>query len=407
MKYSPYNIVIKELADSVIIYNTASGGICELENTHYQKLQLRKDIDVNFPFFKELRELEIIIDSDSRHVSNTHKNSLTIVFSLTQKCNLSCYYCFEKKDHYLLDNNHDFSQNIIDILERVFILDTNVSELRIVWFGGEPLLESKKIVMLSKMIILLCTEYKIKYSASLVTNGTIYNHDLIDNLTDYHISHIQVSVDGCLDKFIENKHGNRIFWDSHLRFLNAISAVCDVTIRLNIDKHNITSIKEYLSFINKLHILEKVNINISRIDTDNSQYSLSYKEFYTLKIELLYYLIYELHYDEEDRIFKELTPIDTPCKLLCEKSIVIDSNSYCHKCEDEIGTSSNVTIYDAEKCVQLIYQNRFQYNLTCYNCPIFPLCKCDCPKHWDMNNCNLRHDYIKKLALMKYKLLEN
>ena len=96
MKYSPYNIVIKELADSVIIYNTASGGICELENTHYQKLQLRQDIDVNFPFFKELRELEIIIDSDSCHVSSTHKKSLTIVFSLTQKCNLSCYYCFEK-----------------------------------------------------------------------------------------------------------------------------------------------------------------------------------------------------------------------------------------------------------------------------------------------------------------------
>lgn len=407
MWYSKYNIVIKEKREAVVLYNSAYGSICELENSQYKALITSREICSDFPYYAELEELGVITGNNEFFSRSQKQNTLTIVISLTSKCNLSCYYCFENRNISTSHTKVSQSWNIENILRQYFKKDLSTTKLHLIWFGGEPMIELWRLKTLSKQILSICDEYNVDFSASIITNGTIYNHELICDLPTLHISHIQVSADGHYDKFIENKNGSQKLWDNHIKFLQTASDHTNVTIRLNIDKLNSDSIKKYLQFLKEQHVIDKINIVFAKIDTKESKYCISLKEYYTLKLELLSYIAFDLNYSREDSIFCELTSIDTPCNLLKGKSIVIDSNGYCHKCEDDVGKTSDVSVHKTESCIQLIDANKLPYNHICKNCSIFPLCKGDCPRHWKMEHCKYKREYIKRLALLKYRFLTN
>jgi len=122
---------------------------------------------------------------------------------ITRKCNLQCKYCYIHKGNDIMSS--DTIKNIIDFM---FDNSKDDDKLDIGFFGGEPLTEFKLIKEITAMIKNhpMYDHYKILYG--IVTNGTIYDPQIVDYVIENSASFC-ISLDG--QKEIQDK--NRIFKD--------------------------------------------------------------------------------------------------------------------------------------------------------------------------------------------------
>lgn len=262
--------------------------------------------------------------------------------------------------------------------------------------------EKNEITRLSSLFVSACEKKRIEYVSSIITNGTLFSDDFIKAMDKCRIRHVQITVDGYLDAFIENKQGDELLWSRLYNNLCSLYDKCDVTLRINMDKRNMNSIKVFLSKLGQDNILNGFDITIARIGTNNPELSFTYSEYCQKKLEIVNYLFENLHYDNDDSLFKELIPIDRACAIMDYGAIVVDSNGFCHKCEASVGKSSRISVFDVKGCINLINQSHLTMRETCQSCSIFPLCRGGCPTHWNMSDCESKLKYIKDLALLKY-----
>ncbi|QOR36415.1 radical SAM protein [Clostridium sp. 'deep sea'] len=111
-----------------------------------------------------------------------------VVINVSHDCNLRCKYCYASQGSYGRDiallSKHVASQ----ILE--FFKGKNLSS--ILFFGGEPLLNTDMITYLAEGFI---AQQKTTPNFSVITNGTIVNDHIINILKKYDMQ-ITVSIDG-------------------------------------------------------------------------------------------------------------------------------------------------------------------------------------------------------------------
>ncbi len=113
------------------------------------------------------------------------------VLILTDNCNLRCTYCYDNNYSDRCSNiSHPMSIDMIPDLIK-FINKTHGEDARIVFFGGEPLLNFDFIKEFIKHI----DELNFEPDLSIVTNGTLLTSEIIDFLIQSKI-HIAISIDG-------------------------------------------------------------------------------------------------------------------------------------------------------------------------------------------------------------------
>nr|MCR5627758.1 radical SAM protein [Lachnospiraceae bacterium] len=109
----------------------------------------------------------------------------------TEKCNFRCVYCYED---FKSGKMSDATANAI-----VRYVDDNIDRfkgLSVAWFGGEPLLEVKRVISLSEKLIEICKKHKKSYLASMTTNGYLLSANLFKKLIKCKIYHYQITIDG-------------------------------------------------------------------------------------------------------------------------------------------------------------------------------------------------------------------
>lgn len=402
-KWSNYNLLVNKNYDSVVIFNTQSGAICELENEIYSKYTTSEIVNNSMPYFNELVDLEILENDETNQNDLYDNESLTIVISCTEDCNLQCYYCFEKKSRncFFEGNNTSNLCNLIDSM----LLKNFYKNLHIIWFGGEPLLYAKNILEFSQTLIEICQKYRVIYSASIVTNGTLLSAPLISQLIKAKICKIQITFDGNIDLFKKNKRGTNSQWENLLSLLPKVIDSFDVTLRFNIDHSNIQSVKELLLIFKNMNILQNCKIRFAQIHLplDMHKNCLSYSEFCVVKLSLISYITFELGVVNES-IFDDLESRDCACAIIKQHGISIDANGRLYKCEDLIGQGSDVSLDSPLcECILKVLEDDTNLDNNCLLCSIFPLCKGECPIYWVKENCIEKKDYIKKLAALKIR----
>lgn len=165
-----------------------------------------------------------------------HTNPLRVEFELTERCNLSCKFCYN-------------SQNPIDsslvetILKR--LADECVPE--IVLTGGEPILHPQ-----FKDILDLCT--KLFQKTMIQTNGLMIDDAIADLIFQTDIYEVNVSVHGSddvHDELTQNK-------DSHTMAIEAIKRLIDRKVRVSsnfvMTKDNIGALNENLNELYELGV---------------------------------------------------------------------------------------------------------------------------------------------------------
>lgn len=133
-------------------------------------------------------------------------NSTSAVIHITDKCNLSCKYCFEG-----CLNRPDMTKEIIDrivdmvsdsVYFRSISKGVESSPLSYSFFGGEPLVRFDLIKYAVEKI--KKNSRKVSSSFGVTTNGTLLSKEIVDFFVDNNFSMI-LSIDGPRDIHDENR----------------------------------------------------------------------------------------------------------------------------------------------------------------------------------------------------------
>lgn len=271
MKMSKYNLMVYDQEGNLIIYNflmgiTSTIKIMKPDIEKFQKTYSEShiihdyDCESNPELVKKLLELGIVVDADfdeelvydAKTYDETYENKLFMTILPTGRCNFNCSYCLESEQDFSRDRMTKQSQDAI-----LKFVQKNISkyhELRVTWFGGEPLLEASIIEDLSKKLILICNSRHITYSASTTTNGYLLNPEVFEKLYNQKLYNFMITVDGFKeqhDKFrcLHNGEGT---YDKIMRNLlhirdNQKFRFVHITIRVNVTRDVLNVIDELIA----------------------------------------------------------------------------------------------------------------------------------------------------------------
>lgn len=123
-------------------------------------------------------------------------NSCSLI--LTESCNLSCLYCFEKNKK-KSNMTQEVAENTIEFLIQQAILGEK-DKISITYFGGEPLLNFEVLKESFYYGVRRTKEENLKFDCSIITNATFYTDEYESFLLDWHNTlgkiNIQFSIDG-------------------------------------------------------------------------------------------------------------------------------------------------------------------------------------------------------------------
>lgn len=109
----------------------------------------------------------------------------------TEKCNFRCIYCYED---FLIGKmpNHVINgvKNLIN--KRM----PELKQLRISWFGGEPLAATRIVLEISQYAKNLAEQYHCNYSFGMTTNGYLLDNQKFESIINAGIRSFQISLDG-------------------------------------------------------------------------------------------------------------------------------------------------------------------------------------------------------------------
>lgn len=184
---------------------------------------------------EEYREKVRPIITDSYLDSVNHFTILT-----TTKCNARCFYCYELKSkgkhHMTIETAEKVANYIISTADKH-------KEIRLSWFGGEPLFNFKIIDLIATRI----KDAGFKYSSTIISNGILFSPEVVKKAKElWNLKNAQITLDGTEEVY--NKAKNYIYKDinPYQTVLNNIQSLLDagisVSIRTNADLYNIENL---------------------------------------------------------------------------------------------------------------------------------------------------------------------
>ena len=205
MKFSRYNLVLFEKGtDKPILFNTFTGNTFFLS---YEALDSIKKNDISSLDCRS-RELfsraGVIIEDtvdELRYFSyfnNRNKYFSEVLSStiiLTWSCNFSCVYCYEGAGEKNETMDHEHALQYIKFMKNE-AKSRRSKSMYIVLFGGEPLVNIKEGLFILDELHSYCTQNSISFSCGIITNGTLLNNYVLQQLSKHNCNMVQITLDG-------------------------------------------------------------------------------------------------------------------------------------------------------------------------------------------------------------------
>lgn len=354
-------------------------------------------------------ELRVLEELYVRSRSELSHLSLTILPSFG--CNFDCPYCFEAKHPSIM--NLEVRGAVVDFVKSR--LDS-LRSIQVEWFGGEPLVGRKALFDLSDRLIAISEDANVKYSASIITNGYLLDMQTCQELQRVGVQHAQVSLDGppsIHDAMRPLRNGDGSFQRIVENLHNTIGRFA-VTIRINVDRVNITSAEALLQILHDEGFAGKLNVYIGHLTgiKDNAAApSATYSKCMTRKefsVEELKFSWIATKYGFAKPSLPTLT--GAPCTAVRNGDLVIGSEGELYKCYESVGTPSEVIgnikdFKDLNSNVRKWLDYSPFRNQECRKCVALPVCMGGCPHHaFDLqlyeNRCGtFRLNHADRIAL--------
>jgi uncharacterized protein len=177
---------------------------------------------------------------------------LNLILLPTEQCNFRCTYCYE-----------DFKQGampawVVSAIKQLMATRApGLDELRIAWFGGEPLLASRIICDISQFVQSLQREHPgLRYSGSMATNAALLDAERLATMVACGVTSYQITLDGPAELHNQTRvtrRGSGTFeqiWRHLLGIRNSGFDVA-VTLRLHYQADTFTRLFPLIELLNR------------------------------------------------------------------------------------------------------------------------------------------------------------
>ena len=315
---------------------------------------------------------------------NGEQNIVDLCLVMNNTCNLACTYCYQNHS-----GNTEISNETLDKV--AFALKDELAHsaetIMVHFFGGEPSLSIDKIRYFSNKITKADIN-NIEYY--MTTNGYKLDRESIIQLISLNVKQFQITVDG--NPSIHNKQRIAVNGsDTYSKILSNIENILelsgDVTIRINITKHNYNHLSELFDdilAIKKKEYTGNVDFAINEaIDYSKDQDSQVYFEN---RREYSKYLLGVYRKMRKKGFSIPYPSRDSFCTMMSSNGYVINNDGsfgYCSASnEDVIGHIDN-----GFKCTEMTSKRVGKSALddeVCIKCKYFPVCYGGCKLLGDM-----------------------
>lgn len=394
LRKSIYTFLIKR--DGIfLVYNSARNSFLRVNEDVFDFIE-NLNHDAAQSFHEEERELlndlaargiVSTADDDANTAETLKIKYLTSVFSKellsltiapTISCNLRCPYCFEK------DKMPDrIAKETCDQIV-TFIRNHKYSKaLRIVWFGGEPLLCVDEIQYLLKKF--QDEELPEIKNQEIITNGVLLKGRNLELFDKFKINRIQVTLDGN-----EEHHNKKRIWPNgngtYDEILNNLEEFIkkypsiEIAIRINIDKENSDDFFSIRKMFRAKYPSKRNLMIYPGILKDCGVIDKKSVFFCNSDIVNLY-----------GRFMKEGIHVPYPrhCYLGCGanhlSNYVIGPKGELYKCWQDLGIKDRVIgdvfsdkFYNQPLLSKYLLHGSHVMNQQCMECPILPICDNNC-----------------------------
>lgn len=398
MKKSNYNFFY-EVQDGILAYNARTNAMAVVEKEKYEKLRriLSGELCEDKEFIDELTYGGFIVENHvdefqvlrhDMYMNRFSNNALSLTIAPTSDCNFRCSYCYEKNVLHAQSMSDDVADKLVEFVKRKA---ASIGKLDVTWYGGEPLLEYRRILDLSQKFMKICNEHEVQYNANIVTNGYLLTADKLKKLIECKVTTIQITLDGTKEvhdnrRYLKN-HGDtfeRIILNllSFKRLVETEERFPSIAIRMNIDRSNIEEAHKLLDYINSLPLRRYVVPYVAGVyDASDIEHilTLTDSEYWELKKGYL-----NKFAEKGFRVdVQAYYPNRITSNCCCDRidSVVIDAYGKIYKCWEEIGFEEACIgqlgineQYNFPQC----YYDYMLYDPTldeeCRKCEILPVC---------------------------------
>ena len=304
---------------------------------------------------------------NKKSIDNSLANVKQIIIEITERCNMSCYYCCYGdiyKSCGSREKNINISKCIIALDQILSLLNSNLNisannSIVISFYGGEPLLNFEGI----KEIVNYVSNYNldsIKVQYSMTTNGVLldkYYKFLVENNFN-----LMISLDGDLEQNSYRKLKNgTIAYEIILNNIMTIikeyptyfnNKVNFISVLHN--KNSLISLYEYFrKFSKKPYVttLSREGINDNRNDEFNNIYNSG--NITTPMLEDIREADFELYNDmllnSDTGISSMFNELHSVADIFNEKLMKRDSNASCYLFQTKVFLAVSGEIYPCEK----------------------------------------------------------
>lgn len=404
MKPSYYNIATPAAnGEDTVLYNTLSGAMTLLTHDEYEQYRAFEDdcfeSDAS-SLRKVLADEGFLLDDPDFEVElmryqfeQTKFNSR--VFELyvmpTLDCNFSCVYCYEGKRHGRM------TVEVQDALVR-FVKDqyreAPYKELKIVWYGGEPLLCVDIIERLSEFFISFCDEKGIEYYASVISNMSLATEDMQKRLERCRVWCMMATLDGIGETHERTRRScnGKPSYDLITEHIEGCveKGMC-IDLRCVVCKDNLASCLELSSKFSKMN---NVGIRFNQMrDMTNFRERCPPDEVPVIlsseaHARAVYDQFMQLNPTASD-FNRMLRPLPVHCSTSVDREYNIDELGNAYACSSVVGMDEYVLFNIVEPPEQrsinqkLIarYGNQNPFDCEqCRSCSVLPLCKGGCTR---------------------------
>ena len=247
----------------VYLFNTNGGGLIKLSSGNSIQGEIIDEKSFDSKELRCLYEMKFVVsDEDDEKPLLRIASKLSITIEVTGRCNFACEYCYQQG----WKQRNSIASNVIDeiiLYVKNAITEYNPKLLKLSFIGGEPLLESTKILFIYSAIRKICAEVGINLQVDIDTNGTLLTREFLQSFsTPLRLSVSLTKIDDH-DKMRHYINGNGSYYDiiNKLKACNDLFAdKVSLDIRYNVNQNNIHAFPSFLQE------LRSYSLNVSYVN---------------------------------------------------------------------------------------------------------------------------------------------
>lgn len=353
---------------------------------------LDKFISNGFLIPKDCNELDMI-RSYNQEVIN--KKDYFLVILPTLNCNFNCWYCIQ---HHIPSVMSEQTKQLIMKHIKYMIEFEKIKSLHIEWFGGEPFMGYKNIILpLSNFAKDLCEKHNIPFYNTATTNGFFISEEKYGSMSDILMNGFQITLDGERERHNSVKQSGSTIsaFDTTLKNISGylkFNKEATLKLRINYTHDNLTpQIVEQVETFFPKDMRKRVQINLKKVWQEKVD-----KNYYEKTLNI------QKYFSNKDFNVNKLDIVTgfVPCYANRKYYTAVNFNGNLLKCtaSDDLYSKNPLGHINPDGSlswkdgVESGYMAHSFENKKCLECKYLPICMGQCPRNYLRNRKGCKMD---------------